>query len=169
MIKLFLLLIAAGSGIMILRRKNHNASHRKSTHRLARHLDASENFESLAASLDVVVRNKNIPADFDPRNLDRVKQLNFTGDTAQKFSIASARSNGKGEAAVIASGKGKDIIPTRHGVKEVDRIFPCPLYISCKPEEGSMRFYSMFPEDKEHQFFLEDLCDEIFLVVKNEK
>jgi hypothetical protein len=168
MIKLFLLLIAAGSGIMILRRKNYNASHKKSTSRLAKHLDASESFEGIAASLDVVVRNKNISADFDPRNLDRVKQLNFTGETAQKYSIASARSNGKGEAVVIANGKGKDIIPTRHGVKEVDRIFACPLYITCNPEQGRMQFYSMFPEDKEHQFFLEDLCDEIFLVVNSE-
>jgi hypothetical protein len=165
MFKVLAILIAIGSGFMLLRRKNYNASHKRSTSQLAKNLDTSASFESLAASLDVVVRNKSLPESFDIHHLQRLNHLKFNGDSANKFSVISARSNAKGEAVVIANGKGKDIIPTRHGVKEVDRIFACPLYITCQVDEGRMVFYSMFPEDKEHQFFLEDLCDEIYTTV----
>jgi hypothetical protein len=168
MFKLYALLIAIGGGYMWLRRKRYNASHNKSIKRLAKHLDASESFESLSASLDVAVRNKPLPVDFDLRKMDRVKQVSFTGEAEKKFQLVSTRSNGKGDAVVIANGKGKDLLPTRYGVKEIDRVFPCPLFISCNREEGRMVFYSMFPEDKEHQFFLEDLSDHLFEIVNRE-
>jgi hypothetical protein len=108
----------------------------------------------------MIIRSKPVPATLEPfafnQSIDKINGQKLLG----KFTLHHIERNGGNGTIVIAEAIVKDIIPSSNGNEEVDVVYPCWIYID--RTETQLEFRSSFPLDKEHQYLLEDLSDEIY-------
>ena len=80
----------------------------------------------------------------------------------EKFSVLDVKSNNNDEFIIISNAKVIDLLPGRYGNQEIEKYYPCWMYVHHKIVENQSVFRSTFPEDKEHQYLLEDFADELY-------
>ncbi|RYZ22688.1 MAG: hypothetical protein EOO16_07955 [Chitinophagaceae bacterium] len=160
MFKLILLGLAVGAYFFRMQSRKASRNAQNTTRAHARKL-AGGNFEAVAAELDMQVRQKS-SATFSVELLyGRLKALKGKA-IAEKFHLADLRRGDNGDLLLLADGKTTELVPGRGGNELIDRFYSCCLYVHADADENIVRFRSSFPDDKEHQYLLEDLSDHLF-------
>lgn len=158
MIKLtFLAIFLLIGGIAALRRYQRNTQMETAGRDISKHLETG-NIEvaSLGAELDMLIRRKKVPSteNMVPQIIESVSV-----HLPQKFKLLQKKMGDAGDGIIIANAIIPDIEVTRNGTEEVMITYPCWLYIKVFPEEVSIDFRSVIPQNKDHQYALEDLAD----------
>lgn len=162
MIKFFGLLMLAGGGIMWLRIKYFNSSSRRSSKRAIKDLQEGKvDFAGMMETLSMMIRSKPVAAGFNLADFHQRLNLLTHKKLLGKITIQFVESKGP-DTIVIGQAEVKDIVPGYYGTNDVKVVYPCWIHISVNTDEQRMDFRSTFPQDKEHQYLLEDMADEIF-------
>lgn len=159
LIAIVFLLIAGISWLMQQRRNSKNAGTSRSM------IDGLKSghygVTSFAETLSMNVRSFPLAMDTDPASAGR-KLAGFTGNKLlEKFNVLHAQADQQA-AVVIAEAVIKDFVQGYNNQKEIDLLYPCWMYVDARSDEGQVYFRSSMPTDKDHQFLLEDLADEIY-------
>jgi hypothetical protein len=88
--------------------------------------------------------------------------MNKSREFAEKFILKSVAKSFNNEYLFVVDAKSKDLMPSRGGNKFFDRFYAASLLIKVKEAENEIEFYSILPEDKEHEYILKNLSDTIF-------
>jgi len=162
MIKLFGLLMLAGGGIMWLRIKYFNSSSKRSSKRAIKYLQEGKvDVAGMIETLNMMIRSKPIAAGFNLSDFHQRLSLLTHKKLSSKITIQFVESRGT-DTIIIAQAEVKDIVPGYYGTNDVKVVYPCWIHISINTDEQKMDFRSTFPQDKEHQYLLEDMADELF-------
>jgi len=170
MLKLVLFVVfGIGGGIYALNRQYRNYKAVSAGKNTARQLHEGRiDVATIAEGLEMPVRRKHVD---DPQKLAGLRTkiaASIAVGLPKKFIIRRIENGLSNDMLVIADGIVKDIMPTRYGTKEVDKTHACWLYIKVNLAENMVDFTSVFPDDKDHQYLLEDLADHIFTsVIRN--
>ncbi|RYD93075.1 MAG: hypothetical protein EOP50_11705 [Sphingobacteriales bacterium] len=158
MFKLIFVVLAVGA--FFFRAQSRNASRRaqNDTRRRAKQL-LEGSFDTLASELDLPVRRKGA-AGFAAERLEAALTGKQPGTLGEKFHFLDLRKGPEGALLVLTDGKTTELVPTRSGTELVDRFYSCCLYMHTEGE--LVVFRSSFPDDKEHQYLLEDLADTLY-------
>lgn len=157
-IAVLFLLIAGIGWLMQQRRNSKNAGTSRSM------IDGLKSghyaVSSFSETLGMNIRNFPLAPDTDPAAAGR-KLAGLTGNKLlDKFNVLHAQADQQA-AVVIAEAVIKDFVQGYNNQKEIDLLYPCWIYIDIAAE-GQVNFRSSMPTDKDHQFLLEDLADEIY-------
>jgi hypothetical protein len=116
-------------------------------------------FDSVAGSLDMIIRSKTLPPGFNKSKLEQV-MLEINGSWVSKmFSVHNVEKNSNGDHIVIAETSQQ--IPGNVNEEYLHASYPCLLLVSIDDQAHQLIFYSSLPENKDHQHLLEDLADYI--------
>jgi hypothetical protein len=161
MFKITTLALLLIGGIAWLRIRWAVSRNRDTSAKLVKDLKSGTiNFESLADSLGMSIRNTPIPANRQLSPLS-VAAERWTGRKLRdKFMVQHTHIEMETKAVIIGEASCTDI-NTATG-KEMKITYPCWLRMDIDPVAGFARFFSSMPENKDHQYLLEDLSDEIF-------
>lgn len=163
MFKIIWLMVAAGAGIIWLRHKAANASAQNATRKTVDNLKKGKlDFTTLADSLGMTIRSKPIDPAFNPFTFNQRLDKLITAKLSDRFTVIHIERNQANNSIVIAEAMIDDIIAGSGGNKNVKVVYPCWMYIKINPAEEKIDFTSSFPQDKDHQYLLEDLSDEIY-------
>ncbi len=157
-------LILAGIGIMWLSVQISNSSAKNASKKVVDNLKTRKlSFESLAESLGMNIRVKALNNSFNI-NLFNSHLSNLNGKKLlDKFTIYWIEKSSDNKTIVIGEALVKEFIPTSESYsKEVDKFYPCWVFINIDELTKEITFKSSFPSDKEHQYLLEDLSDAIY-------
>jgi hypothetical protein len=160
MFRLFFLALAVGAYFFRLQSRSASRRAQQSTRVRAGHL-AQGNFENLVDELDLPVRQKpaaGFSVEILEASLKELREKQLT----DKFRLLDLRRGSDSDLIVLADGKTSELVPTRHGNELVDRFYSCCIYVHPLPEEDKVSFRSAFPDDKEHQYLLEDFADLLY-------
>ncbi|MET0391592.1 MAG: hypothetical protein ABW019_00570 [Chitinophagaceae bacterium] len=140
-----------------------NASARNVTKKTVDQLKKGRlDFTALADSLEMMIRSKPVDALFNPvsfnQELDKLVSARLSG----KFTVIHVARDQANNSIVIAEAEIDDIIAGAGGNREVKAVYPCWIYIRINPGEQKIDFTSSFPQNKDHQYLLEDLSDELY-------
>lgn len=158
MIKLTLIIIfLVIGGIAALRRQQRNRQLETAASDVSKQLDAGNmDVASLGAELDMLIRRKKATtaAGMTPLIIAEIAK-----ELPDKFNILQTKTGNDDDGVIIANATVIDIDLTRNGSREVEVIYPCWLYIKANAAENYIDFRSMIPQNKDHQYVLEDLAD----------
>lgn len=162
MFKIVGLLVLAGAGIMWLRQAAANSKAQNASRSLQKDLKkGSIDFDSLAGSLGMMIRSKPMPPGFDIISFNQQLEKLATAKLLEKITIKQVERKGN-NSIVIAEAVIKDILPQYSSNREVDIVYPCWICIKMNEAEQRINFTATMPQDKDHQYLLEDLADELY-------
>jgi hypothetical protein len=118
--------------------------------------------ESYADSLNAMIYSKAYTGEF---NLPAVKNyLNSLRNKKilNKFIVHYADINSNHNSIVLSEVVVKEYVGLPDNERKIDIYYPCWLYIHFDEDKKELSFKSTFPENKEHQYLLEDLSSEIY-------
>lgn len=144
-------------GIAALRRYQRNTQMENAGKDISKHLETG-NIEvaSLGEELNMLIRRKKVASteNLVPRILEAV-----SAQLPEKFKLLQKKAGNADDGVIIAKAIIPDIEITRNGTQEVMITYPCWLYIKALPEDACIDFRSTIPQNKDHQYLLEDLAD----------
>lgn len=159
LIALVFLLIAGISWLLQQRRNRKNAGTSRS---LVDGLKSGRySVASFADTLGMHIRSHPLAPETDPAAAGRKLAMLNGKKILDKFSILHTQAD-RQAAVVIAEAVIRDFVQGYTNKKEIDLLYPCWIYIDTRAEDGGVCFRSSMPSDKDHQFLLEDLADEIY-------
>lgn len=144
-------------GIAALRRYQRNAQMENAGRNISKHLETGNiKVASLGEELDMLIRRKKVSSaeNLVPRVIEAVSI-----HLPEKFKLLQKKAGNADDGIIIAKAIIPDIEITRNGTREVMITYPCWLYVKALPEEACIDFRSTIPQNKDHQYLLEDLAD----------
>lgn len=144
-------------GIAALRRYQRNTQMENAGKDISKHLETGIiEVASLGQELDMLIRRKKVSAteNLAPRIIEAV-----SAQLPEKFKLLQKKAGNADDGVIIANAIIPDIEITRNGTREVMITYPCWLYVKALPEEACIDFRSTVPQNKDHQYLLEDLAD----------
>ena len=112
--------------------------------------------ESYAEALSIMIFSKPVQQEIEGQKLKHYLQSLSGKKTLNKFTVEYGDMNENKKGIVIGEGFVKDTIHDR----QVDVFYPCWIYIDI--DGNNISFKSVFPENKDHHYLLEDLSTEIY-------
>ncbi|NCT73777.1 MAG: hypothetical protein GXC78_04555 [Chitinophagaceae bacterium] len=144
-------------GIAALRRYQRNTQMENAGKDISRHLEIGNvEVASLGEELNMLIRRKKVVSteNLVPRIIEAVST-----QLPQKFKLLQKKTGNTDDGVIIAKAIIPDIEITRNGTQEVMITYPCWLYVKALPEDACIDFRSTIPQNKDHQYLLEDLAD----------
>lgn len=163
--KWIFLLLSVGTGFFWLTTKRKNSSSERASNRIQKELELG-NFSGVRELLNAMMRSIPVGDSFSMPNFLENLQALKAQKLAGKFRVIDVRENGA-EAIVVTNATVQDLLPTRYGNKDIDRIIPCWLLVKHDETENRVAFYSEFPYDRDQQYLLEDLSEALFANANN--
>lgn len=143
--------------IAALRRYQRNTLMENAGKDISKHLETGNiAVASLGEELDMLIRRKKVASteNLVPRILEAV-----SAQLPEKFKLLQKKTGNDNDGIIIANAIIPDIEITHNGTQEVMITYPCWLYIKALPDEACIDFRSTIPQNKDHQYALEDLAD----------
>jgi hypothetical protein len=120
------------------------------------------NFNVVRDYLDMIIREKRCLGTFDALDFSK-KIMAWKGKTVlEKFSVLDVKTNNNEQLIIISNAKVIDLLPGRYENREIEKFYSCWIHVYHDIAANRLVFRSTFPEDKEHQYLLEDLADEMY-------
>ena len=163
MSKLIAFLFLLIGGFTWLFQKSRNRRNAGSSKKVIKGLKSGQfSVSSFSESLGMNIRSKSLTGEMNPLNIgQRISSISGK-KLLEKFDILHAQADERHRVVVIAEATIKDTIPLYTRDKEVAVLYPCWIYIELMQDENKISFRSSMPSDKDHQFLLEDLSDELY-------
>jgi len=162
MIKLLLLIFAAGGAVFWLKRSAANRRVKRYSNKLSAFADGAHDFDELSAGFDTLIKqfqSAGMPG--EKRFETGVVQGSLTQKFKDRYIVRSVtQSLSDKNYLVVADAKVKEFIPNRGGGRYIDRFYPASMLL--KAGDGQLAFYGPFPEDKHHQMIQQDLAGHLF-------
>jgi hypothetical protein len=163
---LFVALLGAGYAAVQARRRNEkvDASGAGAADLLK---SGSASIEEIANGLGMLIRRKKVTdVALLSSYIQKLDAAIAVSPLPSKFSLREKKVGAFNDMLIVATGQIQDFVHTYGGTKEITHKHNCWFHVVVTPQEQQVDYFSAMPDDKDHQYMLEDLADYLHGLVK---